>query len=66
MQDVLAPAGYRPSSFWSRGARSGRVAPEGCFPDAVMYEMKACDHKAEKVDDRSEGRQSAARIQDPR
>ena len=57
--DVLAAAGHRPSSFWPRVARPGRVVLEGRFPDAVMYELKARDHKAEKGEDWSEGRLSA-------
>ena len=52
-----------PSSFWPRVARPGKVVLEGRFPDAVMYELKARDHKAEKADDWSEGRLSAARIE---
>jgi gamma-glutamyltranspeptidase / glutathione hydrolase len=52
-----------PSSFWPRVARPGKVVLEGRFPDAVMYELKARDHKAEKGDDWSEGRLSAARIE---
>jgi gamma-glutamyltranspeptidase/glutathione hydrolase len=52
-----------PSSFWPRVARPGRVVLEGRYPDAVMYELKARDHKAEKVEDWSEGRLSAARIE---
>jgi hypothetical protein len=69
--------GARCKTFWLRpdtarraSGRAGRVLAgwrrKAVSPDAVMYEMKACDQKAEKVDDRSEGRQSAARIQDPR
>jgi gamma-glutamyltranspeptidase/glutathione hydrolase len=53
-----------PSSFWPRVARPGRVVLEGRYPDAVMYELKARDHKAEKGEDWSEGRLSAARIED--
>lgn len=52
-----------PSSFWPRVARPGKVALEGRYRDAVMYELKARDHKAEKGDDWSEGRLSAARIE---
>jgi gamma-glutamyltranspeptidase/glutathione hydrolase len=52
-----------PSSFWPRVARTGKVVLEGRFADAVMYELKARDHKAEKGDDWSEGRLSAARIE---
>ncbi len=53
-----------PSSFWPRVARPGRVVLEGRYPDAVMYELKARDHKAEKGEDWSEGRLSAARTED--
>ena len=52
-----------PSSFWPRVARPGKVVLEGRYPDAVMYELKARDHKAEKGDEWSEGRLSAARIE---
>lgn len=52
-----------PSSFWPRVARPGKVVLEGRFPNAVMYELKARDHKAEKGDDWSEGRLSGARIE---
>jgi gamma-glutamyltranspeptidase/glutathione hydrolase len=53
-----------PSSFWPRIARPGKVVLEGRFPDAVMYELKARDHRAEKGEDWSEGRLSGARIED--
>ena len=36
---------------------------EGRFPDAVLTELKARGHKAEKGDDWSEGRLSGARIE---
>ena len=36
---------------------------EGRYDDAVMYELKARGHKAEKGDDWSEGRLSGARIE---
>jgi gamma-glutamyltranspeptidase/glutathione hydrolase len=52
-----------PSSFWPRIARPGKVVLEGRFPDAVMFELKARDHKAEKGEDWSEGRLSGARIE---
>jgi len=52
-----------PSSFWPRVARPGKVVLEGRYPDAVMYELKARDHKAEKGEEWSEGRLSAARIE---
>jgi gamma-glutamyltranspeptidase / glutathione hydrolase len=52
-----------PSSFWPRIARPGKVVIEGRYPDAVLYELRARDHAAEKGDDWSEGRLSAARIE---
>jgi len=52
-----------PSSFWPRAARPGKLVLEGRFRDAVMYELKARDHKAEKGDDWSEGRLSGARLE---
>ena len=52
-----------PSSFWPRVARPGKVVLEGRYPDAVVYELKARDHKAEKGEEWSEGRLSAARIE---
>ncbi len=53
-----------PSSFWPRVARPGKVVLEGRYSDAVMYELKARDHRAEKGEEWSEGRLSAARIED--
>jgi len=52
-----------PSSFWPRVARPGKVVIEGRFRDAVLYELKARGHKAEKGEDWSEGRLSGARIE---
>ena len=52
-----------PSSFWPRVARPGKVVLEGRYPDAVVYELKARDHKAEKGEEWSEGRLSAARVE---
>ena len=52
-----------PSSFWPRVARPGKVVLEGRYRDAVMYELKARDHKAEKGEDWSEGRLSGARLE---
>jgi gamma-glutamyltranspeptidase/glutathione hydrolase len=52
-----------PSSFWPRIARPGKVVLEGRFPDAVMYELKARDHRAEKGEEWSEGRLSGARME---
>jgi gamma-glutamyltranspeptidase/glutathione hydrolase len=52
-----------PSSFWPRVARPGQVVIEGRFDDAVLGELKARGHQAEKGDDWSEGRISGARIE---
>jgi gamma-glutamyltranspeptidase/glutathione hydrolase len=52
-----------PSSFWPRVARPGKVVIEGRFDDAVLQELKARGHKAEKGEDWSEGRISGARIE---
>ena len=52
-----------PSSFWPRVARPGKVVLEGRFRDAVLYELKARDHRAEKGEDWSEGRLSGARVE---
>jgi gamma-glutamyltranspeptidase/glutathione hydrolase len=52
-----------PSSFWPRVAKPGKVVLEGRYPNAVMYELKARDHKAEKGEDWSEGRLSGARLE---
>ena len=50
-----------PSSFWPRVARPGKVVIEGRYPDAVLGSLRARGHKAEKGEDWSEGRLSAAR-----
>ena len=52
-----------PSSFWPRVARPGKVVIEGRFDDAVLGELKARGHHAEKGEDWSEGRISGARIE---
>jgi gamma-glutamyltranspeptidase/glutathione hydrolase len=52
-----------PSSFWPRVARPGKVVIEGRFDDAVLHDLKARGHKAEKGEDWSEGRLSGARIE---
>ena len=52
-----------PSSFWPRVAKPGKLVLEGRYPNAVMYELKARDHKAEKGEDWSEGRLSGARLE---
>ena len=51
------------SSFWPRAARPGKLVIEGRFPDAVLAELLRRGHRAEKGDDWSEGRLSAARIE---
>jgi gamma-glutamyltranspeptidase/glutathione hydrolase len=65
-QAIDAPAFHTehwPSSFWPRVARPGKVVIEGRYPNAVLYELRARDHVAEKGEDWSEGRLSAARIE---
>jgi gamma-glutamyltranspeptidase / glutathione hydrolase len=52
-----------PSSFWPRVARPGKVVIEGRYPDAVLGALQARGHKAEKGEDWSEGRLSAARLE---
>jgi gamma-glutamyltranspeptidase / glutathione hydrolase len=52
-----------PSSFWPRVARPGKVVIEGRFDDAVLGELRARGHHAEKGEDWSEGRISGARIE---
>jgi gamma-glutamyltranspeptidase/glutathione hydrolase len=51
-----------PSSFWPRLARPGRLVLEGRFDDAVLAELIRRGHRAEKGEDWSEGRLSAARL----
>ncbi|MGA3400390.1 MAG: gamma-glutamyltransferase family protein [Acetobacteraceae bacterium] len=50
-----------PSSFWPRVARPAKVVIEGRYPDTVLTALQARGHKAEKGEDWSEGRLSAAR-----
>ena len=52
------------SSFWPRAARPGKLVLEGRFDDSVLAELRRRGHLAEKGDDWSEGRLSAARIED--
>jgi gamma-glutamyltranspeptidase / glutathione hydrolase len=52
-----------PSSFWPRTARPGHMVIEGRYDDAVLTSLRARGHLAEKGDDWSEGRLSAARIE---
>ena len=52
-----------PSSFWPRSAKPGKLVLEGRYPNSILYELKARDHKAEKGEDWSEGRLSGARIE---
>ena len=48
------------SSFWPRAARPGKLVIEGRFTDAVLAELLTRGHRAEKGEDWSEGRLSAA------
>ncbi|MBS0559096.1 MAG: gamma-glutamyltransferase family protein [Proteobacteria bacterium] len=50
-----------PSSFWPRAARPGRLVIEGRYADSVLQDLLARGHLAEKGEDWSEGRLSAAR-----
>jgi gamma-glutamyltranspeptidase/glutathione hydrolase len=50
-----------PSSFWPRVARPGKVVIEGRYSDETLTALRARGHKADKGDDWSEGRLSAAR-----
>ena len=52
-----------PSSFWPRAARPGKVVIEGRYTDAVLDDLLARGHLAEKGGDWSEGRLSGARIE---
>ena len=51
-----------PSSFWPRPARPGRVVIEGRYDDAVLNDLLAAGHLAEKGGEWSEGRLSGACI----
>ena len=53
-----------PSSFWPRAARPGKLVIEGRTGDDVLADLIARGHQAERGDDWSEGRVSAARKQD--
>ncbi len=52
-----------PSSFWPRVARPGKLVLEGRFTDDVREDLAQRGHLAEKGEDWSEGRLSAARIE---
>jgi gamma-glutamyltranspeptidase / glutathione hydrolase len=52
-----------PSSFWPRVARPGRLVIEGQYSDAVLADLLARGHKAEKGPEWSEGRLSGARLE---
>jgi gamma-glutamyltranspeptidase / glutathione hydrolase len=52
-----------PSSFWPRIARPGKLVLEGRYSDAVLADLRARGHKADKGEDWSEGRLSGARIE---
>ena len=53
-----------PSSFWPRASRPNRLVLEGRFPAATVEELRAMGHEVEVGDDWSEGRLSAARLED--
>ena len=52
-----------PSSFWPRVARPGKLVLEGRYDDAVLRDLIRRGHHAEKSGDWTEGRLSAARIE---
>lgn len=53
-----------PSSFWPRVARPGKVVLEGRYDAGVLEELRRRGHKAELGEPWSEGRLSAARLED--
>ena len=53
-----------PSSFWPRVARPGKVVLEGRYDAGVLAELQRRGHKAEMGEPWSEGRLSAARLED--
>ena len=66
-QSIDAPsfhAEHWPSSFWPRVARPGKLVLESRFAPAVLDNLKARGHLAEFGADWSEGRLSAARLED--
>ncbi len=52
-----------PSSFWPRIARPGKLVLEGRYDDAVLHDLIRRGHRAEKGGDWTEGRLSAARLE---
>lgn len=52
-----------PSSFWPRAASPGKLVIEGRYDSAILERLKQQGHKAERGDDWSEGRISAARLE---
>ena len=52
-----------PSSFWPRVARPGKLVLEGRFTPAVLADLQSRGHLAERGEDWSEGRLSAARTE---
>ena len=52
------------NSFWPRPAKPGRVVIEGRYPPEVLAALQARGHKAEMGGEWSEGRLSAARLED--
>ncbi len=53
-----------PSSFWPRVARPGKLVLEGRYADEVAETLASRGHQVEKGGEWSEGRLSAARIED--
>ena len=53
-----------PSSFWPRASRPNRLVLEGRFPAATAEALRKMGHEVEVGDDWSEGRLSAARLED--
>ena len=67
IQEAIDAPGFHsehfPSSFWPRVARPGKLVLEGRYDDAVLHELAHRGHKAEKGVEWSEGRLSAARVE---
>ncbi|MCK8783681.1 gamma-glutamyltransferase [Roseomonas sp. NAR14] len=53
-----------PSSFWPRVARPGKLVLEGRFRDSVAGDLSARGHRVEMNGEWSEGRLSAARLEE--
>ena len=52
-----------PSSFWPRASRPNRLVLEGRFPVATVERLRTMGHEVDVGDDWSEGRLSAARLE---